>query len=143
MNEHSIHYHDADRNKPLVCHGEHQGVAFAAPPALRLYIAGPMTGVKDLNFPAFHARAAELRAAGYVVINPAEINGGADELVACAEMTPEELQAHWQKCMRKDITELCTCDGIAMLDGWTRSKGATLEHHVARALGLMVIEAAT
>ena len=108
-----------------------------------IYIAGPMSGIPDLNFPAFHAKAAELRAAGYVVINPAEINGGADELVACASMTPEELQAHWQKCMRKDITELCTCDGIAMLDGWTRSKGATLEHHVARSLGLLVIEAAT
>ncbi len=112
-----------------------------APPALVLYVAGPMSGYPDLNFPAFHAKAAELRAAGYVVINPAEINGGADELVACASMTPEELQAHWQKCMRKDITELCKCDGIAMLDGWTRSKGATLEHHVAKSLGLLVIEA--
>lgn len=111
-------------------------------PPLRLYVAGPMTGYPDLNFPAFHVKAAELRAAGHVVINPAEINGGADELVACANMTPAELQAHWLACMRKDITALCTCDGIAMLDGWTRSKGATLEHHVAKSLGLLVIEAA-
>lgn len=109
--------------------------------ALVLYVAGPMTGYPDLNFPAFHTKAAELRAAGYVVINPAEINGGDAEIAQAKAMTPEELQAHWQKCMRKDITELCTCDGIAMLDGWTRSKGATLEHHVAKALGLTVFEA--
>lgn len=112
-----------------------------APPPLRIYIAGPMSGIPDLNFPAFHAKAAELRAAGYVAINPAEINGGADEQIATAAMSPEELAAHWQKCMRKDITALCTCDGIAMLDGWTKSRGATLEHHVAKALGLLVIEA--
>lgn len=132
MIQHSKHYDDTDRNKPLE--------RSAAPPALRLYLAGPMTGYKDLNFPAFHAKAAELRAAGYVVINPAEINGGADELAACASMTPAELAAHWYKCMRKDIAAVCTCDGIVMLDGWTRSKGATLEHHVAKALGLHVLE---
>ncbi len=109
--------------------------------ALKFYVAGPMTGIPDLNFPAFHAKAAELRAQGYVVINPAEINGGEDELVACAKMTPEELLEHWRKCMRKDIAAVCGCDGIAMLDGWTRSKGATLEHHVAKSLGLLVLEA--
>lgn len=108
---------------------------------MMIYVAGPMTGFKDLNFPAFHAKAAELRAEGHVVINPAEINGGEDELALCADMTDAEAYAHWQKCMRNDIKMLADCDGIAMLDGWTRSKGATLEHHIARALGLLVIEA--
>ena len=106
----------------------------------RTYIAGPMTGYANLNFPAFHAAAAEQRAAGHEVINPAEINGGADELVACADMDAAELAAHWQTCMRKDITQLMTCDRIVMLDGWTASRGATLEHHVAQALGMAVIE---
>lgn len=105
----------------------------------RVYIAGPMTGYADLNFPAFNAKAAKLRALGYVVINPAEIN---DENPADAlTMTSEELAAHWQKCMRADITALLTCDRIVMLDGWTRSRGATLEHHVAKALGMPVSEA--
>ena len=40
----------------------------------KIYIAGPMTGLPELNFPAFHAEAARLRAFGYEVINPAEIN---------------------------------------------------------------------
>lgn len=104
-----------------------------------VYIAGPMTGYPELNFPAFHARAVELRALGYVVINPAEIN---DEDPADAlTMTPEELAAHWQKCMRADLTALLTCDSVVMLDGWTRSRGATLEHHVAKALGMPISEA--
>lgn len=108
---------------------------------MKLYIAGPMTGIPEQNFPAFHARAAQLRAEGHEVINPAEINGGEEENDLVARMTVAELAEHWRKCMRKDITELVTCDGIAMLDGWTRSKGATLEHHIARALGLTVFEA--
>lgn len=28
---------------------------------MRLYVAGPMTGYQDLNFPAFHAETARLR----------------------------------------------------------------------------------
>ena len=111
-------------------------------PPLTIYIAGPMSGRPNLNFPAFHAKAAELRAAGYVVINPAEINGGDAEIALAKSMTPEEYLAHWRRCMRKDIAALCECDGIAMLDGWTQSRGALLEHHVAKSLGLIVFEAA-
>ncbi len=75
-------------------------------------------------------------------VNPAEINGGADELVACAAMTPVELKAHWQMCMRKDIAMLMTCDGIALLPGWDRSKGACLEKHNAVELGMVIALAA-
>lgn len=92
-----------------------------------LYLAGPMSGIKDLNFPLFNAEAARLRALGYTVVNPAEINGGADELVACAAMTPAELKAHWRKCMRRDIPAMMACDGIALLPNWFKSKGAKLE----------------
>ena len=105
----------------------------------RIYLAGPMTGIEDLNFPAFHRAAASLRASGYDVVNPAEINGGADELVAAKAMTDAEAAAHWVKCMRNDITQLVTCEGIALLPGWERSRGARLEHHVANELGLRKI----
>jgi len=105
----------------------------------KTYIAGPMTGYTALNFPAFHAEAAAQRALGHEVINPAEINGGADELVACAAMTAEQLADHWTNCMRKDITELVTCSRVVLLPGWTMSRGASLEHHVARALGFEIV----
>lgn len=93
----------------------------------RVYIAGPMTGYPDLNFPAFHREAARLRSEGLEAINPAEIN---------ADPT-----AGWVDCMRADIRELVTCDAILMLPGWEKSRGATLEHHIAAALGMQVLRA--
>lgn len=89
-----------------------------------IYIAGPMTGLPGLNFPAFHAAAALLRKAGHTVINPAEIN-------------PDVTMA-WHECMRADIAQLVTCDVIYLLPGWQASKGATLEHHIAERLGMLV-----
>ena len=83
-----------------------------------------MTGRPDLNFPTFHAHAHQLRRAGHDVVNPAEIN-------------PDTTMS-WHACMRRDIAELVTCDAIYLLPGWEASKGATLEHHIAERLGLLV-----
>lgn len=91
---------------------------------MRIYLAGPMTGFKDLNFPAFHAGAAELRAAGLDVVNPAEINA--------------DPNANWHDCMRADIAALMTCQGIAVLPGWEKSRGASLEVSIARGLDMPV-----
>lgn len=97
-----------------------------APPArIRVYVAGPMTGIQDLNFPAFHAEASRLRGLGYEVVNPAEIS--------------PDLSADWGACMRADIAQLVTCHAIFLLPGWENSRGATLEHHIAEALGMMVM----
>ena len=101
--------------------------------ATRLYLAGPMSGIAQLNFPKFHAEAARLRALGFEVINPAElINEDPDMVFASAAAQAE----HWRECMRVDITQLLLCDGVALLDGWTCSKGARLEQHVALELGM-------
>lgn len=91
---------------------------------MKIYVAGPMTGLPGLNFPAFHAAAAYLRAQGHTVINPAEIN--------------PDTTAAWEECMRRDIAELVTCDCIHLLPGWEASRGATLEHHIATQLKLEV-----
>lgn len=91
----------------------------------RCYLAGPMSGIEALNFPAFHVAAARLRATGLEVINPAEI-------------VPDQT-AKWEDCMRADIAALVTCDRIALLPGWQKSRGATLEHHIATALGMEVV----
>ncbi|MNQ97696.1 Nucleoside 2-deoxyribosyltransferase [compost metagenome] len=92
---------------------------------MRTYLAGPMTGHPDLNFPLFLAEAKRLRSAGYEVVNPAEIN-----------VDPSK---GWKECMRADIAELVKCDAIAMMPGWQQSRGASLEHHIATQLGLIVI----
>lgn len=84
-----------------------------------------MTGLPDLNMPAFHAAAARLRAAGYTVVNPAEINS--------------DPAADWHACMRADIKALCDCDAIALLSGFENSRGACLELTIARSLGMEVM----
>ena len=97
------------------------------PGQLRMYVAGPMTGYPDLNFPAFHRETARLRSEGAHVINPAEIN--------------TDPGMSWEQCLRADIRELATCDAIVLLPGWEQSKGALLEHHIALQLGLIVLHA--
>jgi hypothetical protein len=86
-----------------------------------------MTSIPEFNFPAFHRAAVSLRASGYTVINPAEL----DE----ADSTPKE----WHEYLRRDLAELVKCDTIAMLPGYEKSKGARLEKHVAEELGMRVI----
>ena len=89
-----------------------------------LYLCGPMSGRPDYNHPAFHVAAAELRAAGYRVTNPAE-NG-------LPPGTP------WLQHMRLDIKNLADCDGLATLWNWRQSRGANLEVALAAGLGLPV-----
>jgi len=91
---------------------------------MRIYIAGPMTGLPDLNFPAFHAEAVKLRAAGHEVSNPAEIN-------------PDH-SAHWIDCMARDIPELLKCDAVKLLTGWEASDGATVERIYAKRKGMPI-----
>lgn len=88
---------------------------------MRVYIAGPMTGIEALNFPAFHREAVYLRSQGHEVVNPAEINP--DPTAKCVDC----------------IKELVGCDAVAMLPNWDKSKGARLEHYIANALEIKII----
>lgn len=91
----------------------------------RIYISGPMSNMPALNFPAFHAEADRLRALGYEVVNPAEVNA--------------DPSAGWHACMRADIAQLVTCDAVRLLDGWESSRGASLEAHIAHNLDMRLV----
>ncbi|HCY15586.1 MAG: hypothetical protein A2Z93_06320 [Curvibacter sp. GWA2_64_110] len=91
----------------------------------RIYIAGPMTGLPELNYPAFNAAAARLRALGFEVENPAE--------------NQEPHCGSWLGYMRMAIRQLSQCDGVVLLPGWQESKGARIEHQLATQLGLVVV----
>ena len=90
----------------------------------RVYIAGPMTGIEDFNYPAFNAVAKELRAAGWHVENPAE-HGVVDG-------------AEWADYLYYDLGRLATCSALYLLPGWKTSRGAYLEFLVANTLGMTI-----
>lgn len=87
-----------------------------------LYIAGPMTGYREFNYPAFHAGAAKLRAAGYTVLNPAE--------------NDRPVAEHWQAFMRDALTLMLRATGVATLPDWQYSRGASIEMRLAADLGI-------
>lgn len=94
---------------------------------MKVYLSGKMTGLPDFGFPLFHKHAASLRASGYEVVNPAEL-----DMQDQQEMT-------WAQYLRRDIGHLVTCDAIALIPNWTDSRGAKLEKTIADALGMRVI----
>ncbi|AID58944.1 hypothetical protein PBI_GAIA_125 [Mycobacterium phage Gaia] len=93
-----------------------------------VYVSGPMSKRKDYNFPKFHAVAAELRAQGKEVVNPAELAHN------------DDLTKDWSFYVREDLRAMLDCDEIVLLPGWRGSKGARLELRVAKALGMRVTE---
>lgn len=109
---------------------ERQRATQEAPPTnttmRRIYLSGPMTGLPDFNYPAFNAEAARLRALGYHVENP-------------AENPPQET---WEAYMEVCIPQLLTCDTIALLPGWSESRGALWERYVASQEGITITAAA-
>lgn len=98
---------------------------------MRVYLSGPMGGLPDHNFPAFARAAARLRDMNYEVVSPHEIkhkDNGVPGSIA------------WGDYLRQDLIEMLTCDGIIIMPGWERSRGATLELHVATQVGMSVQE---
>ena len=115
---------------------------------MKLYLAGPMRGIPEFNFPAFRAAAAQLRSQGYEVFNPAERDNerhGCDISIGNVhgdeKLASEQHGFNLRVALGDDLAYICKeADGIAMLPGWEKSKGATAERATAIALGLEVIE---
>lgn len=91
---------------------------------MRIYVAGPMSNLPGHNLPAFAAATQQLHAAGHDPVNPGR-HGVIDGWT-------------WPDYMRRALGELLGCEGVALLPGWETSRGATLETHVADALGMPV-----
>ena len=87
-----------------------------------IYIAGPMTGMVNVNRDNFFKAAEYLRSKGYEVRNP-----------AC-------LDQDWTKYedyMEVGLTMLRQCDAIVLLPGWEESKGVARETTEAREQGIV------
>lgn len=93
---------------------------------MKVYIAGPMSGLPDFNYPAFNAAEGKLAVAGHYPLNPARSE----------ELNTTGKSQHWVWYMRHALRMVADADGVALLPGWENSRGAALENHVASALGL-------
>lgn len=87
---------------------------------VRVYLAGPMSGLPEFNYPAFNQAAEQLRTLGFHVENPAEC----------------EPCDSWNEYMRRGLTKMLTCDCVAFLPGSMASKGATIERRLAANLDI-------
>lgn len=91
---------------------------------MKLYLSGPMSGLPELNFPAFHAEAKSLREKGHEVVNPAEFEG----------------DGTWGDWILLDLLRLKTGDfgGLVQLPGWENSPGCKIEMIFAQRLGIQI-----
>lgn len=108
-----------------------------------LYLSGPMRGYAKFNFPLFNRVAAELRAHGLTIKNPAEHDcevypdieswegfESGDTATCPKFILPDSLM--W------DFHTILNADGIALLPGWEKSSGARAERFVAECVGKRV-----
>lgn len=105
---------------------------------MRLYLAGPMRGIPEWNFPAFDAAEEEWSAYNHQVFNPAKI---ATAYGYGPHNCRGEEQDHLRHVIRSDIECIMMCDAVALLPGWENSRGATVEVALAHFLGLPLLDA--
>lgn len=90
----------------------------------RIYIAGPMTGYENFNREAFNAKADDLRIGGFTPLNPAILPDGLTQ----------------GQYMDICFAMIRAADGIHLLDGWEKSKGALAELAYAEKLELAITQ---
>lgn len=110
-----------------------------------IYVAGPMTGLPQFNIPAFNRQTERLRAAGYAVVSPVELDS--DEIRAEALASPDGHMLpngkiggeSWGEILGRDVRVIAdTIGAICVLPGWQKSRGARLEVFVGLLCGLKV-----
>ena len=93
---------------------------------MKIYLSGKISGTDiEKTRQRFKKWQIYFEMQGNNVINPFEIHNGGVK--------------NWNEYMKKDIAELMKCDTIFMMIGWSKSKGALLEFHIANELGFKVI----
>jgi hypothetical protein len=100
-----------------------------------------MTGVPQFNIPAFDAAAEALRADGFDVVSPAELDDPETRAISLASpdgaiATLETHNKTWGDFLSRDV-KLLADDGIEaiyVLPGWESSRGARLETFVGAAM---------
>lgn len=113
---------------------------------MKIYLAGPMRGIKAYNHPAFYEAAHKLRNEGHEVFSPAEKDRDLwpdrpwDSYTGDMKLdgfTGGDMRV----VIRHDLDWIADhADAIALLPGWQKSRGARVEHALAEFLGLFIRE---
>jgi len=112
---------------------------------MKIYLAGPMSGIPKFNFPAFLAAADQLRAEGHEVFGPGEgdskrVGSGWWEDSDGAHTAKMPPGINYRDCLRADVNWILDhAEAVAHLPGWEKSHGVRVEHSLAVALDLKMI----
>jgi nucleoside 2-deoxyribosyltransferase len=100
---------------------------------MRIYLAGPMRGRVEHNFPAFRNGAALLRLLGHEVVSPAEhdLDLGFDP-----KLPLEAQNFDLRAALAWDLEQVLAADAVVTLFGWQHSAGARAEVATAQAAGI-------
>ena len=110
--------------------------------SIEYYLAGPMTGRPQFNYPLFDGVANILRSGGVKVTSPAEMDN--EDTRAAAMASPDgsiddyeaDGKGTWGDFLSRDVKLIAdTLGGIILLPEWEQSNGARLELFVALNLG--------
>jgi len=113
---------------------------------MRIYLAGPMTGIPCFNFPAFDAAEADLIDRGYDVVAPADLHDPEIRPVCMASpdgaLNSVASTITWGEALALDVKMIADdgIEAIVVMRGWEKSRGARLEVFVGRLCGLPIYE---
>lgn len=93
---------------------------------MKIYISGAITNNPNAKaqFDKAKKTLVELNK-GYEPISPMDL--------------PHEHSKSWNSFMREDIKAMMDCQGIYLIEGWEKSKGAQLEAQIALYLSFKII----
>lgn len=105
---------------------------------MKYYLAGPMSGIPQFNFPLFDQAASQLRDSGYEIISPAELDDTETRAQALAspDGNPGKSNRTWGDFLSRDVKIVADqVQGVIFLPRWYTSRGARLEGYVGLTCG--------
>lgn len=94
---------------------------------MKIYLAGPITGIEDLNIHEFREKQIKLQERGYDVLVPHDLFDSIDTT-----------EYEWEDYMKVCIPAMIECDFVVTLLDWSKSVGTTMEVNIARQLKMPV-----
>jgi hypothetical protein len=92
----------------------------------KIYISGKITGLDyEVAIKSFQDAEDKLNNEGYITVNPMKLN--------------HEHDKSWESYMKEDLIALLDCTHIYMMKNWDDSRGAIIEHNLAKQLNIVSI----